>query len=123
MILHGLDAPQTLLEIGYDMSDEWIRMRAGIQERRRAGVLVHDGSQSDVITVLPIPREELTILVRMGGQSVLNFKRERTPWIRVGSHCQLGMPKEKVILPGISLEWTGMDRSECFLYPGCIFPP
>ena len=103
--------------VTYAMSDEWIRMRAGIQERRRAGVLVHDGSRSEIITVLPIPREELTILVRMGGQSVSNFKRERTPWIGVGSHCQLGMLKEKVILLGISLEWTGIDRRAAHSHP------
>ena len=68
-------------------------------------------------TVLSIPREKLTILVRMGGQSVSNLKRERTPWIGVGFYCQLGMPKEKVILPGISLEWTGMDRRAAHSHP------
>ena len=89
-------------------------MRAGIQERRRAGVLVHDGSRSEIITVLPIPREELTILVRMGGQSVSNFKSERTPWIGVGSHCQLGMLKEKVILPGYL--WNGLEWIEVSVF-------
>ena len=69
-------------------------------------VLVHDGTQSNIqassreyyinanleLGINSVPMEELAILVkaqftqRMGGHSVLNYKRERGPWIGVLGH-------------------------------------